>query len=203
MDVEKEAENLALWQDYAAAPTEEKRHHLIERFMPLVWYAQSRLAFTSSAILQSSDLSAYGYVGLIQAVDRFDHTRGLKFQTYAYLRVRGAIIDGIRQASPLRFRENQGPITIKSLDQMMGFSDDEAFDIPDESIEDPIERIYTQELLDEAARLVGNIPDPRLRRIMCMRYEQQMSFRQIGEVEGVTESRAHQLHARAIKMIQS
>jgi RNA polymerase sigma factor for flagellar operon FliA len=85
-----------LWQAYAAKPERGTRDALIAQYAPLVKYVIGRLRLTLPPALDESDVLGYGTIGLIEAVDRFDPERGVKFETYAIPRIRGAIIDAVR-----------------------------------------------------------------------------------------------------------
>lgn len=86
----------ALWGQYAVDRDLRTREALIEQYAPLVKYVVDRLRLALSATLDRDDLLGYGAIGLIEAVDRFDPRRGVKFETYAIPRIRGAIIDAVR-----------------------------------------------------------------------------------------------------------
>lgn len=70
---------------------------LITRFLPLVDKVANRLAINLPANVDKDDLISYGRFGLLDALAKFDHTRGLQFETYAMWRIRGAMIDGLRE----------------------------------------------------------------------------------------------------------
>lgn len=72
------------------------RDAMIVRYAPLVKYVVGRLAISLPAVLDYDDLLGYGTLGLIDAVDRFDPARLVKFETYAVTRIRGYIIDQLR-----------------------------------------------------------------------------------------------------------
>ncbi len=72
------------------------RQEMILRYAPLVKYVVSRLGVSLLAVLDFDDLLGYGILGLIDAVDRFDPARQVKFETYATSRIRGYIIDQLR-----------------------------------------------------------------------------------------------------------
>ena len=74
----------------------DERDRAIERYAPLVKYVVSRLAIGLPSILDYEDILSYGTIGLIEALDRFDASKGVKFETYAVTRVRGSIIDALR-----------------------------------------------------------------------------------------------------------
>lgn len=79
-------------RDEAAA----ERDAAIRQYAPLVKYVVGRLAIGLPAILDYEDILSYGTIGLIEALDRFDDSKGVKFETYAISRIRGAIIDALR-----------------------------------------------------------------------------------------------------------
>nr|WP_217365060.1 MULTISPECIES: FliA/WhiG family RNA polymerase sigma factor [Brevibacillus] len=70
---------------------------LITKFLPLVDKVANRLAINLPANVDKDDLISYGRFGLLDALAKFDHTRGLQFETYAMWRIRGAMIDGLRE----------------------------------------------------------------------------------------------------------
>ncbi|MDR3288282.1 MAG: FliA/WhiG family RNA polymerase sigma factor [Peptococcaceae bacterium] len=68
----------------------------IEQYLPMVRRIAGRLALALPSHVDEDDLIGYGVFGLLDAIERFDMSRGVKFETYATLRIRGAIIDGLR-----------------------------------------------------------------------------------------------------------
>jgi RNA polymerase sigma factor for flagellar operon FliA len=85
-----------LWTEYAATRRKELRDQLLVYYAPLVKYVASRLASGLPQNVEQADLVSNGWFGLIDAVDRFDPSRGNKFETYAMQRIRGAILDELR-----------------------------------------------------------------------------------------------------------
>ena len=71
---------------------------LIEQFLPLVNKVANRLAIGLPSNVDRDDLISFGRFGLLDALAKFDHTRGLQFETYAMWRIRGAMIDGLRES---------------------------------------------------------------------------------------------------------
>jgi RNA polymerase sigma factor for flagellar operon FliA len=72
------------------------REQLIMRHLPLVRHAVGSLTYSRTANLDAEDVLGYGAMGLIDAVDRFDPCRGVKFETYAVTRIRGYLVDQLR-----------------------------------------------------------------------------------------------------------
>jgi RNA polymerase sigma factor for flagellar operon FliA len=85
-----------LWQTYKDVASMSAREALILHYSPLVKYVASRVATGLPATVEQADLVSYGMFGLIDAIERFDLSRGIKFETYAIPRIRGAIIDELR-----------------------------------------------------------------------------------------------------------
>jgi RNA polymerase sigma factor for flagellar operon FliA len=84
------------WDDYKGNQSREARDRLILHYSPLVKYVAGRVAVGLPANIDQSDLISYGIFGLIDAIDKFDQARGIKFETYAISRIRGSIIDELR-----------------------------------------------------------------------------------------------------------
>lgn len=88
--------NADLWERYIASRDDKLREALILQYAPLVKYVMGRLAISLPAIIDYEDILSSGTIGLIEAVERFDNEKGVKFETYAISRIRGAIIDALR-----------------------------------------------------------------------------------------------------------
>src|SRR5437588_13125610 len=89
-----------LWNRYIEGRDPLLREQLILQYAPLVKYVIGRLAISLPAILDYEDVLSYGTIGLIEAVERFDQSKGVKFEPYAIPRVRGAIIEAVRALDP-------------------------------------------------------------------------------------------------------
>ena len=85
-----------IWKEYRSSNAPELREQLILAYSPTVKYVAGRLAIHLGQHMDFEDLVSYGIFGLIDAIDKYDAGRGVKFETYASLRIRGAIIDNIR-----------------------------------------------------------------------------------------------------------
>jgi len=85
-----------LWAEYKKEKSRQVRDQLIVLYSPLVKYVASRVAVGLPQHVDTADLVSYGIIGLIDAIDRFDPVRQVKFETYAIPRIRGAIIDELR-----------------------------------------------------------------------------------------------------------
>jgi RNA polymerase sigma factor FliA len=85
-----------LWAEYKKTGSRALRDKLIVRYSPLVKYVAGRVSVGLPHTIEQSDLVSYGIFGLIDAIEKFDHERAIKFETYAITRVKGAIIDELR-----------------------------------------------------------------------------------------------------------
>jgi len=77
------------------------RGELVAQYMPLVKYVIRRMAISPSGAFDVDDARAAGTIGLLHAIDRYNPDQGVRFETYALQRIRGAIIDAIRALSPI------------------------------------------------------------------------------------------------------
>jgi RNA polymerase sigma factor FliA len=85
-----------LWRRYKGEGDERARERLVVAYSPLVKYVSGRMASGLPAHVDEADLISYGLVGLINAIERFEPARAIKFETYAMTRVKGAMIDELR-----------------------------------------------------------------------------------------------------------
>jgi len=86
----------ALWIRYKDDADSAARDELILNYSPLVKYVAGRLASSLPQTVDTADLISYGIFGLIDAIEKFDLSRAIKFETYAISRIKGAIIDELR-----------------------------------------------------------------------------------------------------------
>lgn len=111
-----EAGRNKLWDSYAKLRSPEIREKLILEYAPLVKLVAGRLSMYLGYNVEYDDLVSYGIFGLIDAIDKFDNMKAVKFETYASLRIRGAILDQIRKMDwiPRTIRQKQ-----KKIDTVM------------------------------------------------------------------------------------
>jgi RNA polymerase sigma factor FliA len=85
-----------LWRDFKDTGDQRLRERLILQYSPLVKYVAGRVGVGLPPNIEQADLVSYGIFGLIDAIEKFDITRSIKFETYAVSRIKGAIIDELR-----------------------------------------------------------------------------------------------------------
>ena len=104
-----EASRAKLWKKYQETKSSEVREQIIIEYAPLVKIVAGKLSMYLGYNVEFDDLVGYGVFGLIDAIDKFDCTKDVKFETYASLRIRGAILDQIRKMDwiPRTLRQKQ------------------------------------------------------------------------------------------------
>ena len=119
-----EAGKKKLLEEYSATKSPEVREKIILEYAPLVKLVAGRLSMYLGYNVEYEDLVSYGIFGLIDAIDKFDCMKEVKFETYASLRIRGAILDQIRKMDwiPRTIRQKQKQIdsVIKEIEQSTG-----------------------------------------------------------------------------------
>jgi len=153
------------------------REQLIVSHIRIVKYIAGRMAIHVPASIEMNDLIGWGMLGLLDAVDKFDHRQDIKFTTYASIRVRGAIIDQIRSL-------DWAPRSLRSMARRIGAAkeklrheqgkDPSADDIAEqlgiapEQVEDTISQLQTAQILslddylpteDSATRKIEAVSD--------------------------------------------
>jgi RNA polymerase sigma factor for flagellar operon FliA len=114
----------AAWREYRATRSEAARETLLQRYIHLVRYMASRLARTLPPNVETDDLISAGVVGFLGALDAFDPDIGTDFSVYALTRIRGAMVDFIREIDPIgrvtRRRLRDVATTLAGLEQELG-----------------------------------------------------------------------------------
>ncbi|MEW5898344.1 MAG: FliA/WhiG family RNA polymerase sigma factor [Bacillota bacterium] len=88
-----------LWSEFQKSKSEELRQQLILSYLWLVRYLAGRLAVRLPAAINQEDLESCGVLGLLEAIDKFDPALGKDFESYAYVRIRGAMLDELRRVN--------------------------------------------------------------------------------------------------------
>lgn len=128
----KSDEIMQLWLTYQKSKKVEIREKLIEHYLPLVKLVASRLAISLPQHVDKDDLISNGFFGLLDTIEKYDPGRGIKFETYAVVRIRGAMLDAIRSQdwvpTSVRQKAKQYEQAIGQLESQLGRSatDEEA-----------------------------------------------------------------------------
>ena len=218
----------------------------ITEFAPLVRKMAYHFAQRLPASVQIDDIIQAGLIGLMDAANKFEESQGNRFETYATQRIRGAMIDELRENDwlPRSLRRSMRQIdgAIHKLEQRHGrapteteiarelgisladyqvqlqdakghqivhlsdFGDEAGDDYlernqPD-ARDDPLERLSDARFRAALVDAIKLLPE-REKLLMSLYYEQDMNFKEIGQVLGVSESRVCQLHGQAIARLRS
>lgn len=113
-----------LWEDYNRTKDDKLREQIIIEYVPLVKLVAGRLNMYLGYTVEYDDLVSYGIFGLIDAIDKFDFDKNIKFETYASLRIRGSILDQIRKMDwiprSVRQKQKQLDAAVAALEKEKG-----------------------------------------------------------------------------------
>ncbi len=244
---QKAAEAKRLWDAFFAAPGDDTRNCLVEWYQGLIAQIVRRFGARLPRSVDRGDLVTAANMGLISAIHGFDPERGVRFESYCELRVKGALLDELRSQDwlprPWRQKIEQQKRTVETLRRelgrepgdgevasSMGFALDvyqqtfgvglpgtpsgsmpasdgsgddggsvSALDIvQDKAVETPGEQLSRDELLQLASQRMTD----QERRIVYLKYWEEMPMREIGELTGLSESRVCKIHTRLIDRLQ-
>jgi len=175
------------------------RGALIERYSDLAIGIARCMRLPQASLADRDDVASAAMIGLIGAVDRFDPHRGVPFEAYAALRIRGAVVDEIRRVDERgrADRRTEGTQLAMSLDVLMekgthhGPVVDDGFS----------ERFEQEDLKTRVQDALGRLP-ARQREVIARYYGDELTLREAGAKMGVSEARACQLHGRAIQNLR-
>ena len=145
---DSELENL--WLIYRETRSPEIREEIVHIYLDLVNIVAGRLAISMPSYIEKDELISCGFFGLLDAIERYEPSRGNKFETYASLRIRGSIIDSLRSKdwlpTSLRQKIKKYEKTVAELENSLGRS------AKDEEIAEKLEIS-----LDDLAELLSKI----------------------------------------------
>lgn len=172
------------------------------QYLPLVERVAKRVARRLPCSVSLDDLVGAGSVGLIEAVKRFDPERAPSFAAYAELRIRGAILDHLRAVDWLprsmraSVKRGESESAVVSVDDRSDGFDGFAASSPSPSM-----AFEARERQTRLAAAIAALP-ARTRRVLALYYIDELTLKEVGEVLGVTESRACQLHGEAVMRLR-
>lgn len=233
-----------LWARYKEHHDRSAKDALILQYVELVKIVAGRLYVNYHAHVEYDDLVSYGIIGLIDAIEKFDPEKNVKFETYANFRIRGAVIDQLRSLDwiPRSMRQKyrqmeeamerlQGShgsdIDEALLAEEMGMTRDELSKVLSEftvftmvSLEEKIEensnfavRSESTDMSPEGSFMeaetkrilrekVDSLPE-RERTVVDLYYYSELTYKEISQVMGISESRISQLHTKAMMRLKS
>ena len=185
----------------AATPNTPPADHELEQWSDLVWYVVNRVRTRLPASVSEEELYSAGMVGLMTASRSYDPSRGAEFKTYAYHRIRGAILDELRRMDflPRSQREKARREGVEAP-SFVGIPTDE--DGQESLAADPMEAaLENRELMGRLQAEILQLPE-KMRVVMNLYYSEGMKMREIGERLHLTESRVSQIHSNAIARLR-
>ena len=210
-----EAGRKKLWEEYDKTRSSAVREKIILEYAPLVKMVAGRLSMYLGYNVEYEDLVSYGIFGLIDAIDKFDALKDVKFETYASLRIRGAILDQIRKMDwiPRTIRQKQKKIdtAIREITNVISLNEflEQGSEIPNDNnfnrkaqFDEPeavIERDELKRILAGALELLTE----KERKVIVLYYYEDLTLKEISSILEVSESRTSQLHTRALQKMKS
>ncbi len=233
-----------LWHEFKKTRSPAIRDKFIRQYMPLVKYVAGKVSTGMPDSVEFDDLVGFGQFGLLDAINKFDPDKNVKFKTYAVTRIRGAIFDELREldwvprsvrqksreiedtivdleaklgrtatdsevAKAMGMTENEYQTTIMkvsgtsvlSLNDVWYSGDDSDHMSIGDNIESPsslnpdviVEREEIRKVIIQA---INELPKNE-KMVIVLYYNEDLTFREIGQVLNVSESRISQLHTKA------
>jgi RNA polymerase sigma factor for flagellar operon FliA len=189
---------------------QDSRCALIERYAPMATLVARRMRVPTGPLIGRDDIESAALIGLIDAVDRYDPERGVPFEGYAGLRIRGAVLDELRRVddrsrserrrarddAPDREPEIGAYLGTLSLELLL-----EAGDRDWAAVDDDEDRYDRQDLRMRVESALRCLP-PRQREVLVRYYGEALTLRESAARMGISEARACQLHGRAIQNLR-
>ncbi|MTI48017.1 MAG: FliA/WhiG family RNA polymerase sigma factor [Firmicutes bacterium] len=227
-----------IWQKYKNTSDIFYKQELIEKYVPLVRIVAGRMYNFYGGNVEFDELLGFGIFGLIDAIEKFEIKRDIKFETYAQIRIRGSIIDSLRKLDwvprSLRKKSKEYEAVISKLENKL-FKNVTVDDIANElnvskeevqstlaeistfnivSFEElislkgdyysanqsqltPEEKISKEEIKKILKETIDSLPEKE-KIIISMYYFDELTYKEIGEVLDLSESRISQIHSKAI-----
>ena len=142
--------------------------------------------FEKNKYMEYEDLVSYGMIGLMDAIKKYDSTKGMKFSSYASIRIKGSMIDELRK---------NRPISKGAMDKLNKYN---------KSIDELQLRLLREPNNKEIADYMGITTNEvaEIENYINLYYYEGLTLKEIGTVLSVSESRVCQLHSRAIKNLR-
>jgi len=210
----------ALWRSYLESGDDAARERLILHYSPLVSRVASRVGIGLPSNVEIGDCTSYGMFGLIDAIEKYDPGRGVRFEPYAMSRIRGAILDELRALDWIPRSVRQKARTVErgyqALEARLHRSPTEAelaaeLEVSVEDLQQTFSQISVVNVLalDELLAVAEDQPGAmaelteRERRVIHLYYVEGLTLAEVGEHVGVSESRVCQIHSKAMLALRT
>lgn len=155
----------------------------LQEYLPLTRWIARKIAYERGSLKDLDDLSQIGVLGLIEAAERYDASKGGSFKTYAEYRIRGTILDQLRTNKRQFF-----PISLQEEE-------------PDGSTEGEFSDSLEERELRSSIKTALRQLTPREQSVVQLYYYEDLNLKEIGEKLRVSESRVSQLHGSALRKL--
>lgn len=183
-----QAEETRLWRAYKGRGDGRSRARLIEAYQPLVFKVAMHLRLRDAVVM---DMIQEGTVGLIEAVERFDPGRGVRFSTFATYRIRGRILNALRRERPALLVDGAG-----------GPQEDSFLErLADPAAADSLSAVEDGVVLEQIVAAINRLPE-RERRILHGFFLQEEEPRRIAGELRISLSHFYRLQKHALQRIQ-
>lgn len=239
--------DIDIWELYDSEKDPKKkleiRNQIVDKYISLVKIVSGKLFSNYAKKVEYDDLIGYGVIGLIDAIDKYDHKKNIKFETYASIRIRGSIIDNIRNQDwvPRSVRQKSKDINeavdylwhklgrdatdeeladhlgvdLDELDKIISqtslynivsieeeFEDNYKLQIVDDKRENsPQESLDYNDTVNELAKAIDKLK-PKEKTIINLYYYENLTYKEISEIVGVTESRISQIVSSSLMKLR-
>lgn len=232
-----------IWKKYKETSDISYKQELIEEYISLVKIVAGRMYNFYGGNVEFEELLGFGVFGLIDAIEKFELERELKFETYAQIRIRGSMIDSLRKLDwvprSLRKKAKDFEIAISKLENKLsrnatiedigselGLSVEEVqstlaeistfnlisleelissrgdYYLTNNSQLTPEDKYSNKELKKILKESVDYLPNKE-KMVISMYYYDELTYKEIGEVLGLSESRISQIHSKAVLKMKS
>lgn len=208
MPTNREMDALAkpIWPLYVASRTVELRNQLVEVYRPLLFYFARSIDLPRCSLVATEDLESAGFIGLVEAIEKFEPSKGFVFASFAARRIKGAMIDHLRGMDWLsrhsRLQVNKGiaaEVKSRHISELIREDSGRPFNVADGEIPAPHRRLEQQD--EFRSVLKGCTRQERLMAVLL--YCEDLTMKEASYHLGISESRVSQIHSALIEKTQS
>ena len=220
---------------------------IIMEYTPLIRFIAKKMVVKSRYALELDEMVSYGVLGLIDAIDKFDKTKDNQFKTYAEFRIRGAMLDYLRDqdsvSRSVRDKIKLVEKTTKELEERLGrrpnndeiskklrLSKEEYFELSScaksncflsiegnmnsdgepaalqladsDELSDPSHKVEFESIRKVLANAIATLGEKE-QQVVALYYYEELNLKEIGATLNISESRASQLHSKAVQKLKT
>ena len=232
---------------YKTRISKRNQNNIIMEYTPLIRFIAKKVVAKSRYALELDEMVSYGVLGLIDAIEKFDKTKDNQFKTYAEYRIKGAMLDYLRDQDSVSRSTREKMKTLekatKELEKELGrkpnndeiskelnMSKEEFFELSkcarsnyflsidcytnrdgetaaaqfadEDELSNPSDRVEFESIKKVLSNAVATLPEKE-RLVVALYYYEEASLKEIGDILNISESRASQLHSKAVKKLKT